>query len=452
MSKLNRRGFLGLAGASAVGVAASPLLGISPANAALDVSAPDTPLENLGLQLYTVRDKITSLGFAVVFEELARIGYKEVEFAGYTQSTNILGRQITIAEIRKALDDNGLKAIGSHIGAAALVDPAQRDASFQAAVDLGMPYVGTANDFWGASSTPSSTNTLGIYGTARTISDLQRGVDSLNKAAVVAREMFGLKGIYQHNHQNEFGFATDNSAVRRYDVWSAGLDDSTGAFLEMDIAWAFKGARTFPGPTAATPGRHEASYLGGFDPADYVVANPNRYKLFHTKDAVPTALTANTIPGDLTPVEFGTGIVPFRAFFAKVGARAAATGVYEQDTATNAGVPGGSLGAAARSYDGMYYVRTLTWLDELYALVGRYVTAGRVKAAVGDDLQGRLGNAIKRYEGGHEESTIGYLGQFVAKVNNQVKGDDAAKAQLLTVANSILGWLQTSEDKENGVI
>ncbi|NHC14554.1 sugar phosphate isomerase/epimerase family protein [Motilibacter deserti] len=445
MSKLNRRNFLGLAGASAVGVAASPLLGIAPANAALDVAAPDVPLENLGLQLFTVRDKISSLGFAVVFEELARIGYKEVEFAGYTQSTNILGRQITTAEIKKALDDNGLKAIGSHISAQALTDPNQRKASFQTALDLGMPFVGTANDFWGGIRASDGLP----YATSNTVAEVQRAADMLNAAAVEAKAM-GLKGIYHHNHQNEFRFTTDQPTVRRYDVFTSRLDDSTGAFMEMDIAWAFKGARTFPAP--GVPGRHEASYLGGFDPADYVVANPNRYKLFHTKDAVPTALTANTILGDLVPVEFGTGIVPFRAFFAKVGARAAATGVYEQDSATNAGVPGGSLGAAARSYDGMYYVRTLTWLDELYALVGRLVTAGRVKAAVGADLQGRVGNAIKRYEGGHEESAIGYLGQFIAKANNQVKGDDAAKDLLVSNANVILGWLQTSEDKENGVL
>src|SRR4051812_41669819 len=225
MSNLNRRNFLGLAGASAIGVAASPLLSSGIANAALDVASPDVPLTPLGIQLYTVRDKVTSLGFRVVFEELARMGYKEVEFAGYTQNTSILGRQITIPEIRKALDDNGLKAIGSHIGAAQLVDPKQRDASFDIAVQLGMPYVGTANDFWGASSNVNdTTNDLHIYGTGRTISDIKACADSMNKAAVVAREKFGLKGIYQHNHQNEFAFTSDSDTVRRYDVFYDNLD------------------------------------------------------------------------------------------------------------------------------------------------------------------------------------------------------------------------------------
>ena len=53
-------------------------------------------------------------GFERVLARLAEIGYKEIEFAGYNQSTEILGRQITPAEIRKILDDNGLVANGTH--------------------------------------------------------------------------------------------------------------------------------------------------------------------------------------------------------------------------------------------------------------------------------------------------------------------------------------------------
>ena len=53
-------------------------------------------------------------GFAQVLERLAEIGYHGIEFAGYTQSTAILGRQITPAEIRQILDDNGLIAVGGH--------------------------------------------------------------------------------------------------------------------------------------------------------------------------------------------------------------------------------------------------------------------------------------------------------------------------------------------------
>lgn len=66
---------------------------------------PLIPSKNRGIILYSVRDRITAApddsgvpyGFERVLARLAEIGYKEIEFAGYTQSTEILGRQITPA-------------------------------------------------------------------------------------------------------------------------------------------------------------------------------------------------------------------------------------------------------------------------------------------------------------------------------------------------------------------
>src|SRR5687767_13065056 len=45
------------------------------------------PRGRIGIQLYTVRDQVSSIGFAEVFRRLAAMGYKEIEFAGYTQGT-----------------------------------------------------------------------------------------------------------------------------------------------------------------------------------------------------------------------------------------------------------------------------------------------------------------------------------------------------------------------------
>src|SRR3954462_11893570 len=103
---VSRRAFLAGTGAAAVGVAASPFLGGVTAEAAMNVAAPNTPLQPLGIQLFTVRAVLTSLGFRRVLEELARRGYRAVEFTCFAWSTAILGRKITPAEIRQALDDN----------------------------------------------------------------------------------------------------------------------------------------------------------------------------------------------------------------------------------------------------------------------------------------------------------------------------------------------------------
>ena len=116
---LSRRRFLAASAGAAAGAAAINVLP-NPAFAA----ARTVPRSKLGLQLFSVRDVITRApnaatgvngGFAYCFEQLAARGYRQVEFAGYTQSTSILGRQITPQEIRQAMDDNGLVANGSHI-------------------------------------------------------------------------------------------------------------------------------------------------------------------------------------------------------------------------------------------------------------------------------------------------------------------------------------------------
>ena len=60
----------------------------------------------LAVQLYTLRD-LTKSDFAAVATELARMGYAGVELAGY-------GNLQSAAEVRRVLDDHGLRVAGSH--------------------------------------------------------------------------------------------------------------------------------------------------------------------------------------------------------------------------------------------------------------------------------------------------------------------------------------------------
>jgi sugar phosphate isomerase/epimerase len=60
----------------------------------------------ISVQLYTVRDLIAK-DFAVTVKQVATIGYKSVEMAGY-------GNLKTAAEAKKALDDAGLSVAGAH--------------------------------------------------------------------------------------------------------------------------------------------------------------------------------------------------------------------------------------------------------------------------------------------------------------------------------------------------
>lgn len=114
---LTRRQFVG-ASAGAAGVLA--LGGLNPL-IARGADGPLLPPGKRSIILFTVRDRIEAAPddsglpyrFERVFARLAEIGYHGIEFAGYAQHTQILGRQITPAEIRTALDDNGLVAVGN---------------------------------------------------------------------------------------------------------------------------------------------------------------------------------------------------------------------------------------------------------------------------------------------------------------------------------------------------
>ncbi|AXG77897.1 sugar phosphate isomerase/epimerase family protein [Streptomyces paludis] len=306
----DRRDFLRATAGTTVALAAASVTGVAAATSASAASGVPIPKDRLGIQLYSIRDKVSALGFGVVLPELARIGYREIEFAGYTQSTSILGRQITLPEIKKLLDDNGLRAVGSHVGIGNLRTNLQ--AELDAAQILGMPHIGTAN-------APSNVNTVAGYRAA---------ADEFNVwgAAATAR---GLK-LYQHNHAGEFAFAQDQPSVRLYDVFLKNTDPRH-VYLELDVYWAFVGKHLYP----------------GFEPATYVRNQPYRYPLFHMKNGASNPANSNGY--DI--VEFGAGNLPYERFIRDIGPRVEHIGIWEQDTAPNAlPNPPGSLGAAERSY------------------------------------------------------------------------------------------------------
>jgi sugar phosphate isomerase/epimerase len=69
----------------------------------------------IGLQLYSVRDDAAK-DLSGVLKSVARMGYEGVEFAGYYGHS--------AADVRKMLDDNGLKCCGGHLGIDTLIGDA----------------------------------------------------------------------------------------------------------------------------------------------------------------------------------------------------------------------------------------------------------------------------------------------------------------------------------------
>lgn len=314
---MSRRSLMTALAASTVAVGAGAFA--APAGAAPAPSSGSTrlvPINRIGIQLYSVRDKVASIGFRAVFEELGRIGYSEIEFAGYTQGQ--VGA-ITPQEIRQLLDDNGLRAVGSHVGTNLLRSELGRQ--IEIAQILGTPHLGTGN-------APTNVNTVAGY---RAAADEWNTWGQQVSAA-------GMK-LYQHNHAGEFAFGSDDPKTRLYDVFYDNTDPRH-VYLEMDVYWAYVGKKLYP----------------GFEPLDYITRNPRRYPILHLKDGKTNNATTNGY--DI--VEFGAGNLPYQAFLSELRDRGQRFGVWEQDTAPTLATPpstGNSLEAASRSYSAIAALR-----------------------------------------------------------------------------------------------
>ena len=345
--RLSRRNLLAAsAGAAAVlGAAGLPVLQTGkPAIGQAKLHAePLIPAQNRGIILYSVRDRISAApddsgvpyGFERVLARLAELGYKEIEFAGYTQNTAILGRQITPEEIRKILDDNGLVANGTH----ASINAATFQQQMDIAETLGMKNIGTGSD-----------PTNSAYQ-----SDWDAAADLWNTLGAQARER-GLR-LYTHNHDAAYGFLLDagpldangrptrSSGIRKLEYFMARTDPKN-VFFELDIYWAYVAQykhRSFVNSAGKT--RTDI-----FDPILTVANRTKRFPLFHAKDGDRDAGQANGYV--MTPL--GEGDINFQQFFETIGDPEFHHANWEMDTAPGGTAnPGQSLAYADLSYDNM---------------------------------------------------------------------------------------------------
>lgn len=225
----------------------------------------------LSVQLYTLRD-LTAKDFAGTMKDVARIGYQNVEIAGY-------GNLKTAAEAKKAVDDAGLKVSGTHASIEVLEKEVERvldENELLGSKHLICPFMPEARrkDADGWKQVAKSFNQIGR-------ACHERGID-----------------FAYHNHNFEF---------QQFDG-KAGLDvllDSCEPHLvkaEIDVYWV----------------KH-----GGEDPVARINKLGDRVILLHLKDMAAGP--------DKKFAEVGTGVLDFPAILEagkKVGVR---YGVVEQD-------------------------------------------------------------------------------------------------------------------------
>ncbi len=278
MHAMNRRTFLG----TATTVTAATLL-----TSRLGWAAGDHKIDKVGLQLYTVRD-LMQADFDATIANVAKIGYKEVEFAGY------FGR--TGQQVRAACDKNGLAAVSTHIQYDELDD--KFPSVIETSKTIGLKYIvcpfikeelRKSPDIW------------------------KQAADKFNRCGELSKKA-GMQFAY-HNHWFEF-LPVDGKLP--YDELLR-LCDANLVKMEMDLCWI----------TAA-----------GADPLKYFNLYPGRFPLVHVKDlhSMPKVTAGggqnfgDTV--DLTAV--GSGIIDWKRIFAQSDKAGIKHYIVEHDKPTDA--------------------------------------------------------------------------------------------------------------------
>ena len=242
----SRRNFLKVAGAAA----SASLLSLT----APSIFAGGRQLQNIGIQLYTVRDLMAE-NVAQTLQSLAKLGYKEVEFAGYFGKTP--------DEIKSLLTGAGLSSPSTHISLDLLKN--KMDETMDIAAEVGHDYVVLA--YLGE----NERNSLDQY---------KSYIELFSKAGEAAQQR-GMHFGY-HNHHFEF---LPLEGVLPYDFM---LDQIDSRLMKMtlDLYWI-----------------HRA----GKDPMPYFDKYPGRFKQCHVKDMAEN--------GFFTDV--GAGTIDFAKIFAR---------------------------------------------------------------------------------------------------------------------------------------
>lgn len=212
-------------------------------------------LTPIGVQLYTVRT-LLERDFDGTLAQLAAIGFREVEFAGYHGHTP--------QGVRAALGRAGLLAPSAHVA----IEAVRNDLPgvLEGALVVGHRHVVVA---W----LPERERTLDGY---RAAADLFNRIGQQAGAA-------GIRFAY-HNHAFEFARLGGRMP---YDVLLERCDPRYVAF-EMDLYWITQ---------------------GGQDPLAYFARWPGRFPMVHVKDS--------TGPPDHRMVDVGSGSIPWKAVFAR---------------------------------------------------------------------------------------------------------------------------------------
>lgn len=251
---ISRRNFIVTTGLAATAVLASPSFALS------------MNKKEIGLQLYTLREEL-SKDVKGTLEKVAKSGYATVETYGFSIKDQFWG--LTPQQLKKILDDNGLKAVSGHYNLGSFLydgNTTELIAAIEAAKVL-------KNEFL---TVPWVDEPF-----RRNIEDYKKIASRLNEAAKMCKKA-GLKLAY-HNH--DFEFQKHDGAIG-FDILLKETDKDL-VYFELDLYWVIH---------------------SGNDPLKLFKENSGRFKMWHVKDK-------DRKNGDLN-TEVGSGTIDFKPFFA----------------------------------------------------------------------------------------------------------------------------------------
>ncbi len=211
-------------------------------------TASGSPLKNIGIQLFTLRDLLAQ-NPTEVLKNLAKIGYSHVETFGVDVANNAYWG-LPIDELKKVLNDNDLKTHSGHYDMGKYLKKDQKDTEniekyIEIAHNLGQTYI--------IAPVPpmDDLNKLDVAA-------YQYMAEQLNKAGEMAKKA-GIK-IGYHNHFWEF--KEFGNGTKGLDILLAFTEPDLVCF-EMDMFWINK---------------------AGENPQTYFTKYPGRFPLWHVKD------------------------------------------------------------------------------------------------------------------------------------------------------------------------
>jgi sugar phosphate isomerase/epimerase len=266
MTPISRRTFLKTASATIGGVVALKSAPWLMANA---LGLP------LGLQLYSVRDVLPK-DYDGTLRQLAAIGYREVEAAGFFNHTAL--------EVKESMNRAGLRCVSSHYPLKDLLP--KLDETIQYGKDLGLQYM-VCSSPWFKDPSRVKDPTSRAARESMTLDDWRWNAEQFNHIGERVKSA-GMSFAY-HNHTPEF---RSENGVLFYDELLRSTE-AAKVSMELDCGWAA---------------------VAGQNPTDLLKRYPDRIVMLHVKDF---KLTPTTTPANApNSTEMGRGTIDYGPIFA----------------------------------------------------------------------------------------------------------------------------------------